>query len=127
VVTLKGGESEKVSFTVIQGTSEEYTVAIGELTGRFTVKEPEPEGTVAEALTPEPPAPSTTEQPTKQPATTIQPEKEPEIPTQAPVEKEPITSEGIALWLVLIYVVCGIIVIGLPTIIYLRRRNNNKL
>jgi parallel beta-helix repeat protein len=120
VVTLKGGESQKVSFTVTQRTAGEYNVAIGALLGKFTVKEPEHEGAVAEVPAPGPPAPSTTERPAEKPVTTVQPEKQPEQPAQAPVE--PIVSGGIAWWLILIYVVCGVVVVGVPTYYFVRRR-----
>ncbi len=66
------------------------------------------------------PAPSPTEQPAEKPAITAQPEKEPELPVQPLVEPTP--SQGIAWWLILIYVVCGVIVIGLGTYFFMRIR-----
>lgn len=54
LVTLKGGESQTISFKVTQGTAGEYTVTVGGLSGKFTVKEPVPESTVAEVSVPTP-------------------------------------------------------------------------
>jgi uncharacterized membrane protein len=51
-VTLKGGESQTLTFTVTPTTAGSYTVEFGGLTGEFTVKELESEGTVAEAPVP---------------------------------------------------------------------------
>ncbi len=124
LVTLKGGESQKVSFTVTQDIAGEYIVSVGGLSGKFTVKEPEPEGKIAEAAASEPPAPSPTPTPTPQPAVepapAPQPEPEPEPTAEIPVEP---TAEGIAWWLILIYVVAGVIVIGGGVYYFMRRRS----
>jgi len=53
-VTLDGGKSQTISFTVTPDTSGEYTVGVNGLSGKFTVKKPVPEGTVAEIPVPTP-------------------------------------------------------------------------
>ena len=53
-VTLNGDKSQTISFTVTPDTSGEYTVNVNGLSGKFTVKKPVPEGTVAEIPVPTP-------------------------------------------------------------------------
>jgi parallel beta-helix repeat protein len=123
-ITLESGKNKLVSFTITAADPGEYTVNINGLSSKYTIKEPEPDGVVAEVKTPEPPASSS--EPTIQtplantPETTTQPEPKPESPVQPMVESTP--STGIAWWLIVIYVVCGIIVVSLPTYIFIRRR-----
>ena len=120
-ITLKGGESRTVSFTVTQAAAGAYAVTIGGLSGRFTVKEPEPEGTVAEIPTPEPPSPSPTpEAPAEQPVATVQPEPEPASPVESPIQ--PMLSQGTAWWPIVIYVIGGVVVVGLGAYFFTRRR-----
>jgi hypothetical protein len=111
-VTLKGGESQKVSFIVTQGTAGEYSVSIGDLSGKFTVIEPGPEGEAIEVPVPEPPSPSPT--PTEQPIETLvtptQPGAKPEPSVQHIIKPTP--SGGISWWLIAIYVVVGLILVG---------------
>ncbi len=51
-ITLDGGQSQTVSFTLITDTTGEYTVEINGISSNYKVKEPVPEGTVAELSTP---------------------------------------------------------------------------
>ncbi len=119
-VTLDGGKSKLISFTVTAAAPGEYTVSINGLQSKFTVKEPEPEGTVAEVTAPEPPTPSPTPtlQPTEKPLTPPPAEEKPAI--VSPVESVPPSSSN---WgLIVLYVVAGVIVIGLVTLYFIRRR-----
>ena len=121
-VTLKGSESQTVSFTVTQDTAGVYTVSVGGLSGKFTVNEPEPEGMVAEVSGPEPsaPSPTPTAQAEEKLVTPTQPEKEPEVTVQTPIETIP--PQATAWWLIIIYIVCGVIVVG-GAYFYMRRRS----
>jgi hypothetical protein len=53
-VTLGGGDSQTISFTVAPDTTGEYTLDINGLSSKFKVKPPVPEGTVAEITVPTP-------------------------------------------------------------------------
>ena len=57
-VTLGGGESQMISFTVIPDKSGEYTIDVNGLSSSIKVKEPVPEGTVAEVAVPVSPSPT---------------------------------------------------------------------
>ncbi len=123
VVTLKGSENRVVSFTVTQETDGEYTVSVGSLTDSFTVKEAEGEVVdISEVGTPEPtPAPTPTSRPVETLAKPTQPAVEPAPTAQSPVE--PTTSRGIAWWLIVIYAVAGVIIVGLGFYFFVRWRS----
>jgi hypothetical protein len=53
-VTLDGGQVQTVSFAVTSDTTGEYSIEINGLSGKFKVKPPVPEGTVAEVTLPMP-------------------------------------------------------------------------
>jgi hypothetical protein len=122
-VTLKGDESQDVSFTVAPDKAGKYTLDVMGETGQLTVKEAE--GVPAE---PEPtPTPEPTQPPAAEPAATpaqpVEPETAPEpAATEQTQEKTIPPSERITWWLVLIYVVCGVIVAGLWIFLFVRRR-----
>jgi hypothetical protein len=122
-VTLGGGQSELITFTITLVTSGEYIVNINGLSGEFIVKESEPEGTVAEVLKPESPTPSmtTTGKPIEKSVATSQPEPEPELSVQPLIKPSP--PGGTAWWLIVIYVVAGLFVIGGGIYYFMRRRN----
>jgi hypothetical protein len=122
-VTLGGGQSELMAFTITLVTSGEYTVNINGLSGEFIVKESEPEGTVAEVLIPEPPTPSLTptEEPVEKSMVKSQPEPKPELSVQPLIKPPP--SAGIAWWLIVVYSVAGLFVIGGGIYYFVRSRN----
>ena len=126
-VTLKGGESQTVSFTVTRDTGGVYIVNIGILSGSFTVKEPEGKAVAASVdetpeATPEPTSkPAETPVKPTQPTEPTQPVAEPVTTEKAPAE--PTSSHEIAWWLIVIYVAAGVIVVGLGTFYFMRRRS----
>lgn len=75
-VSVSGGRSQTVSFSVVSGPAGNYIVEVNGLTSKFTVKPVAPEGTVAEVPAPQPSPEST---PTPTPASTEEP-----TPTTAP-------------------------------------------
>jgi hypothetical protein len=124
-ITLKGGESRTVSFTVTQDTAGDYTMTVAGLTGRFIVKEPEPEGTVATVPAPEPaPPPIPTPPPAEKPVTTVQPQPEstPESELPAALPEETTPSTGTSWWLIVIYAAAGVIVVILGAYYFVRKR-----
>jgi hypothetical protein len=64
-VAINGRGNQSVSFSMDSGPAGEYTVAVNGLSMKFTVKNPEPQGTVAEVTEPEP----SSEPPPTQPQT----------------------------------------------------------
>jgi uncharacterized repeat protein (TIGR02543 family) len=122
-VTLNGGESQTVSFTVTPAGAGSYTVQIGGLTGGFTVKEPE--GTVAEVPTPEVPKPSST--PT---------ETEPAIPNpvtptpaetpETPGETQTTQSGGLSWQFITVYAAGAALLVGSALTFVLSRRRSKK-
>jgi hypothetical protein len=125
-VTLNGGESRTVSFMVTEGTSGTYTVNVSSASGSFTVEEVPPEGEVAEVSEVEIPEPTPTPTPTpefaEKPEPVKQPEKTPEPTPTAPIV-EPVTTGGTAWWLIVIYVAAGVIIVGLGTYFFVRKRD----
>jgi len=112
-INLAGGASQEVTFTATRDTVGTYTVAVGDVSGSFTVKappvpEPEPEPTP----TPEPePIP----EPEPEPAPTPTPAPEPE-PAPVPVPA-PTTN-----WYLIGGIIGGAIVVGLLIFFLIRRR-----
>ncbi len=131
-VTLKGGESQTVTFTVKPTAVGSYAVELDGLLGEFTVKEPESEGTVAEVPAPEAPAPEVLEpSPTptetkpsmEAPVTSTQPAETPEIPNESPTTTP---SQGIAWRFIVVYVVSAVLVAGVILAYVLMRRSSRK-
>jgi hypothetical protein len=85
-VTLDGGASQTIFFTVAKDVVGTYKVTVGELTDTFTVKAPEPTEPEPEP-TPEPASEHETG-PVPEPETPPVPEPEPE-PAQEPAPEEP--------------------------------------
>jgi len=125
-ITLKGGESQTVSFTVTPGAAGVYAVSVGGLSGKFTVNEPEPEGTVADVSGPESstPSPTPTAQAKEKSVTPTQPEREPVVTVQTPIEMIP--PQAIAWWFIVIYIACGVIVVGLGAYFFMRTRSSSE-
>jgi DMSO/TMAO reductase YedYZ molybdopterin-dependent catalytic subunit len=118
VVTLKGGESQMVAFTVTPETAGEFVIDVNGLSGRYAVAEPLSEGKVAEVNPPETTSPpATVTPPAIKPAPTAQPEV-----TEAPVQSMP--SSATSWWLIVVYVFAAIIVISLVAYVYVQRRRD---
>jgi uncharacterized repeat protein (TIGR02543 family) len=126
-VTLKGGESQTITFTVTPTAAGSYTIQLGGLTGEFTVKETEPEGTVAGVPTPEVPKPSPTPTETKpsivEPATPTQPVETPESPSETPTITP---TQGISWRFIVVYAIFGVLAAGSVITYIILRRNDRK-
>jgi len=123
-IILKGGQSQVIEFKVTEAMGGEYTINIGGLTGSFTVKEPErqvaePPTIETPELTPTP-TPTLVPEPMDKTVATPQTEPEPEPTVQTPIE--PVTDEGIAWWWIVIYVVAGVVGVGLGIFLSIWRR-----
>ncbi|KKL18959.1 hypothetical protein LCGC14_2470270, partial [marine sediment metagenome] len=97
-MTVAGNTSETVSFTVTREEPGEYTVAVGSLTGSFTV------------ATPEVAPPPEKEEPTPEPAVDVA--SPPEVDEkELPVGKEPIEPAG-SKWPLVGGIIAGVVVVG---------------
>jgi len=112
-ITLDGGASRRVSFSVIQDVAGIYTISIGGLYGWLEVKEPVSEGVVAEVPAPE------TSVPVQEPA----PELTTPLTTPLTIPKTPEVSHNNNgyNWSLIIMLYGGMLVV-IGVLVYLLRR-----
>jgi hypothetical protein len=117
-ITLDGGTSQKVSFTVTMDTAGEYAVDVNGLPGEFTVKAPALEGEAPEAPIPREPAPSAPAPSEEEPVTPTPPET-----VEAPVQEIPEEPTAIT-WGMWGGIIAAVVVIGglLAYFLWWRRR-----
>jgi len=111
-VTLEGGASQTVTFTVSPDKAGTYALDIMGLSGQFSVKEPEAE--VAEIPAEPETTPTPTQEPVQEPVKTTEPEPTPEpvATPEIPQETIPPPSAGFAWWIIIVGVAAGIAVGG---------------
>jgi len=105
-VTLDGGASQRVSFSITPDAAGKFTISIGGLSGSLEVKEPE--GVVAEVPEPKPPAPAPEPKPPveEKPVT-------PAPPPEEEVKEVPVEPEADYWYWWLIGAVVVIVIVGL--------------